>query len=175
IGTPPDRVSLLVALWRNRKAVKTLTLSASQVQRLYREGVIDAGQATNRLSALGYNAADVKDLIALAKPDIAEAEPPDLSLAQLRQALNAELLTEPEVRQRLAARGFSAADIDLLLELWTVAPAAAEPAELAKADLRALLKAKLIDQAEAERRLKARGFAAADVTLLLKLWTGAAA
>ncbi len=175
LGRSQDRIDLLIRRWANRKAVKTATLSVAQVQRAFREGRLTDQAALGRFSALGYNPVDAGELLADARPDVAVTEPPELSLAQLFRALREDLLNEDQLRGRLQRRGYSPDDLQVLLDLATPDQPAAEPAELTKADIRALLRAQLIDSSQAQARLASKGLVQDDIDLLLALWNRAPA
>lgn len=167
LGVPQARADLLVKRWRNRKAIKTVTLSAAQVQRLLREGIIDGNAALERFSALGYNDTDARFLVDIATPDPAEVNPPDLTVSQLFRAQAAGIFDEAELRNRLQHRGYTAADIDVLVALATPDAPSTEAAELTKADLILAGKKKVLSADQVGERLRAKGYVAGDVEILL--------
>jgi hypothetical protein len=168
LGVTGRRVELLVRRWRHTAAVRTSTLSAQQVLRALREDVLTEGAARGRLLALGYPEADIPILLELATPEPAPKEPPELTVAQLKQALSAHVIDDTEYRRRLSRKGFSTVDIDILDQLAQPAVPNTEPPELTKAELIAATKARVITVDELVTRLERKGYEDDDIDILLR-------
>ena len=192
LGVPADRVALLIDLWTVEKAPRTVTLSASEVQRALRERVISEADARGRLAALGYNEADVTIKVRLSTPEEAAQEARELTVAQLqasgrRQVLasflaalaalddlvDQGLASQPEIEAlhgRLVARGYGEEDAwRLTLLAWPEPEAPGPPRErtlTAAQDLRAFRDG-LIDLADLQARLRALGYPEEDITILI--------
>jgi hypothetical protein len=167
-GVPQDRAGLLVLKWRNRKAARVAQLSVGQVQRLYRDGVISVPQALGRFHTLGYNEEDARHLLELALKEPSIPSTPELTPAQLFAAFHRKLLTEDQLRARLAARGYPADEIAILVTLADPDPAPKAAPELTIAELVKAVKGKVLDVAQFIDRLTARGYAADDIDVYVR-------
>lgn len=168
LGVPARRAGLLVALWRSRHAAKTATLTVGHIQHAIREKLIPDAFGFQRLQALGYNQGDAAMLLALAHPQAPANAPPTLTLSHLFRSLREKLLTPAQLYERLVRRGYSAEDVQILIELATPDLAAPEPAELTKAELIAAATKKALPVDAVQRRLAAKGYSAQDVDVLME-------
>ena len=147
LGVPAARAELLVRKATLVKAPRTAALSASQVQRALREGLIPEADARARLFALAYNERDTELLVRLAAPEPAPPEVRELSVAQLQDAARRRLLdgrraiadhldqvvarglaetdTLAALHDRLTARAYTDDDAWLLVALTFRLPSAA--------------------------------------------------
>jgi hypothetical protein len=65
---PPDQRDDLLALWDIERSVVTKQLTLAQATAAFKRGIIGQGDFTDRVAAMGYAAADVQILLALAAP-----------------------------------------------------------------------------------------------------------
>lgn len=106
-------------------------LSASQIQALLANGIIDPQEAMRRLVALGYSSADAQSLVSLTQaqntPD-APSTPkiPTLSAGQIQSLLNDGSISAVTATERLRSMGYSEADVKALVTQAT--PESAAPA-----------------------------------------------
>lgn len=168
IGVPVRRAQLLVNKWRSRHAVKSFTLTVSQIQQAVREQLIPDSYALQRFAALNVNPGDANLLLALAHAQSPPDAPATLSEAQLFRALREGLLNQAQLADRLLRRGHTPDDVRILVELATPDQPPQEPAELTKAELIAAAKKDILPIDAVQRRLAARGYSAQDVDTLMK-------
>lgn len=91
-----------------------------------------------------------------------------LTVAEIMRASKDDLLRPEEVQSRLLAMGYSESDTGVLMELNNVPLTGAGPLkDLTVAQIIKAVKKEVITRADAERRLVARGYDAADVKILL--------
>ena len=112
-GVPQERIFLLLDLWTVERAPRIVTLTASQILRLYTEGHWTADMVRPRVGALGYNAADTEDLLRIAAPEAAPPEVRELTVAQLQAAAR---------RGYLSGFGQVQAQLDALVENGVAIP-----------------------------------------------------
>lgn len=141
------------------------TLTLAQLTRAYKIGDITEQSLRERLAAMGYSPADVDALVSQIRyePPVPAAQ---LTLDQLRTALQTGDRTEQEVRQELASRRFSPTDADLLIAQMRAAP----PPPTAQLNIGQLRTAyQLGDLTEDVLRVELgnRGYKASDVSLLV--------
>lgn len=131
-------------------------LTRSDLIGAYRDGILDRGRLLASLSDLGYDPAEAELLAARA--DLAEG-------LERRKAVKTAVIAAgrsgaigiPEVEAQLAAAGFTAAEITVVVS--TIGDArAVKTAFPSKADLFAFSKAKLINEAELTAALSDLGF-----------------
>jgi hypothetical protein len=166
-GYGPEAVEVLVALAQPAVAVRARELTVSQLQRAFRQGLISEAELTSRLFELGYSADAAEILVDLARPP-AEAPPRELSVAQLQRALRNELLTEAEVQVQLIGLGYSAGAVSVLIALARPEELVLERDLTIAQDQRAFREG-LITEADLRGRLTAMGFSALDVDILVEL------
>jgi len=166
-GYGPEAIDALVALSQPAVAVRARELTLSQLQAAFRQGIIDEGRLRSRLLELGYAADAVDILVKLAQPpEVAQAKV--LSVSQLQRALRQGLLSEAEVQTQLTGLGYSAGAVSTLIAL-------ARPEELVKerdltvAQNQKAFREGLIDEDELRSRLTDMGFSALDVDILVEL------
>lgn len=92
----------------------TQNLSASQIQQLLNNGLIDPQEAVRRLVSLGYSLDDAKALVQLALPDSTEPTA-NLSVSQVQSLLNKGQLTPEQATSKLQTLGYTDADAAALV------------------------------------------------------------
>lgn len=150
---------------RNREK-ETAVVSVVRSRFLARE--IDETEASDRLTKIGIRA-DRRDFF-LDLWTFQRAETPNrLSEAQLRTAYQRGLITEQGYRERLAALGFLADDVDLIVLMARPAERATTPktADFTRADILRFYRQGKFDRARAEAELSRKGFDAEEIKLLL--------
>lgn len=103
---------------------------------------------------------------------VATAQAPTLTVARLTAAFRAGLLAREDLAQELAERGYSPADVDILVateEARLEPPTTAQARQLTLGDLRAMYDLGVISAADFARHLRDRGFGVEDVDALLAL------
>jgi Holliday junction resolvasome RuvABC DNA-binding subunit len=116
LGYSAEAADVLVELARPAEEAQPRELTVSQLQRALREGLLPEAEVQAQLTSLGYSAGAVSTIIALAHPEELVKER-DLSVAQGQRAFREGLISEEELRRRLADLGFSSLDVDILVEL----------------------------------------------------------
>ena len=167
IGLPEARINLLLELWRRQRAVRTSGLSASQLQRLYHEGLINEATLRERLTTLGYNETDVAYLVQIAAPE-APAEARRLTLAQDREALREGYIDTAEFTARLQEMGYPPEDISILVDL-AQPETIVEVQVLSVSQLQRAFRQGIIGEAELRGGLAERGYTAAAIDTLVAL------
>jgi hypothetical protein len=119
-------------------------LSASQLQRAYKAGLISDAQLLDQLLALGYTQDDAQLLVDMATPEPAAKER-QLSAAQLAAGFRSGLVTAEELLTRLQAAGYAQADAEILrdIALQQMEP---DARRLSVAQLKEAYKAELVDR-----------------------------
>ena len=145
MGYNDKDAKFLVDITDKEPASQERRLSASQLQRAYKGGLISDAQLLDQLLALGYTQEDAALLVDMATPEPAAKER-QLSGAQLAAGFRAGLLTDAELVERLTAAGYAQADAELLRDLAARQP---DPPErkLSVAQLKELYKAETLDKA----------------------------
>jgi hypothetical protein len=191
-GLPPDRIVLLIDLWTVQKAPRVVTLSAAEVQRAFREGIITEAAGRGRLRDQGYNEEDVAIKIALARPEPAPPEVRELTVAQLAaatrrgflssfitvrdaidDAIEAGLTTRTETEAffaELTLRHFTDVDAWVIVALTFPEPEEPPPVRertLTAAQVLRALKDGIIGEPEAVGRLSEMGYDERDVAILI--------
>jgi hypothetical protein len=139
-------------------------LSAAQLQKAYKLGIVSDAQLSEQLLTLGYSQADAKLLVQMAVPTPVE-KALQLSVSVLQVALRSGLLTDAEFLARVTTLGYSQADVELLVKM--AAPAPADKArQLSASQLQVGFRSGLVTEAELLEKLTALGYAQADAELL---------
>lgn len=146
-------------------AVVPPTLNLAQLTRAYKIGDLTEQDLRERLAAMDYSAADVGVLVSQIRyePPVPAAQ---LSLDQLRTALQTGQLEEMQVRLELEGRRFSRADADLLIIQMRAAPPP-PTAQLNIGQLRTAYQLGDIAEDILRAELGNRGYKSGDVSLLV--------
>ena len=156
MGYNDKDAKFLVDITDKEPASQERRLSASQLQRAYKGGLISDAQLLDQLLALGYTQEDAALLVDMATPEPAAKER-QLSGAQLAAGFRAGLLTDAELVERLTAAGYAQADAELLRDL-ALPNVEAESRRLSVAQLKEAYKAELLDKAGLLVELLALGY-----------------
>lgn len=174
----PADAQILIALATPQAPADTPpTLTLSHLFRGLREGLLTPPQLSERLARRGYSPEDVRILIELATPDQVPAEPAELTKAELIAAAKKKSLPVDAVQRRLAAKGYSAQDVDVLLlnQGFDFTPTGQlldyPRRDLTVAQLSKSYRTGLIDEKEFRFRLGELAYADADIDLLVELAT----
>lgn len=158
-GYGDERTSLLAQLLREERSTKILDEMAATARRLWHDGKITEQETRALLESAHWTAAEID--LALAHEELALREDKALSVAQLVEAFELQILPAAELRDRLRHRRFTDEDIDVLLALKTKRLTAAQVME-------ARIRGQLTDT-EATGRLAGMGYRAEDIPVLLAL------
>lgn len=156
-GFNPDRAAILVALAAN-------TLSAADVQQLYRMQKVQHDDAITLLRIAGFPQATAEQLLVLANAR-EETKLLDEIAANARRLYKAGELDQEGVSGFLVQAGFSPDEVQLALTADQLA--LKETRSLSLAELQALLGATHITPDDFRARLTKMHYAAADIELLL--------
>jgi hypothetical protein len=139
-------------------------LSAGQLQRARKIGIITDAQLSEQLLALRYSQADAELLVKMAVPTPVE-KARQLSVSLLQVALRSGLLTDAAFLAKVTTLGYSPEDAELLVKV--AAPAPVEKArQLSASQLQVGFRSGLVTEAELLEKLTALGYAQADAELL---------
>ncbi len=115
-GVSAERRDLLIRRWDLDKAQKPRTLSVSQLQRAFRQGLITDVELLDGILVEGYNQRDAELLVDMIDEEPARRER-RLSVSQLQRAFQAGELTDVELLQAFIGLDYSQADAELLVNL----------------------------------------------------------
>lgn len=174
-GFAEDEIVDLIPLWDVDRELRAATdaeraekdLTKTEIIGAYTDelmGEVDAGEA---LRMLGYDDAEVEVLIRRADLARLKAQRTDTE-ATLHTLYVAGKKNPGDVRSQLGALNVTSARIDALLVKWDAELDAKSP-ELTVAQISAALKAGIIDEAAANRRLEHLGYAAEERTIIIAL------
>lgn len=167
LNLPEARVDLLLELWSRKAAVRTVTLSASQLLRLHREGLMPEATLRERLAIQGYNDTDVDYLVQLS-PEEPPAEPRTLTVGQVRTAFRGGVIDLSEYTGRLQDLGYPPEDISVLVDLD-------QPAEIVEvkvltvSQLQRAFRRGFITEGDLRDGLRERGYSEDQVDVLVAL------
>jgi len=170
MGYNDKDAKFLVDITDKEPASQERRLSASQLQRAYKGGLISDAQLLDQLLALGYTQEDAALLVDMATPEPAAKER-QLSGAQLAAGFRSGLLTDAELVERLTAAGYAQADAELLRDI-ALPNVEAESRRLSVAQLKEAYKAELLDKAGLLVELLALGYTDRDAGWLQTIITG---
>lgn len=169
---------LLIALAHPQAPADTPpSLTLAQLFNALHEGLLTQAQLTDRLLRKGFIPDDVRILVELATPDLAAPEPAELTKAELIAAAKKKVLPVDAVQRRLAAKAYSAQDIDVLLktqgfDFTPTGQLVSYPLrDLTVAQLSKSYRTGLIEEKEFRFRLAELSYADADIDLLVDLAT----
>ncbi len=135
------------------------------VLELYRDHAITRADATHRLEAAGWVAADLPLLLELAELRRAREET-DAAVRVVRSQYVARRIDEHQALADLSTLGVAADRKDRLMRLWNL-ERAGTVRHLTEAQVARLVKLGTISRAAGLSRLEAQGYSAADAALLL--------
>jgi len=178
LGMQKDRIEIEVQLAKlDRKDSVERALTKADQESLFRFDIIDEAKYRDRLLGMGFDPAEVDDLVALAKkrkiPTAPEAELA-LTKAEIGALFVSNLKSEEWARSKLDSRGYTSEEIEDLILLWrSRIPQGPLPpdAALTKGDLEALFIAKLKPEEWIRSELVTRGYNAQEIQDLIDLWT----
>lgn len=156
MGYNDKDAKFLVDITDKEPASQERRLSASQLQRAYKGGLISDTQLLDQLLALGYSQEDAALLVDMATPEPAAKER-QLSGAQLAAGFRAGLLTDAELVEKLTAAGYAQADAELLRDI-ALPHVDTEARRLSVAQLKQAYKAELLDESGLLVELLALGY-----------------
>jgi len=168
-GFATDIAQALIDKALAQRHAKSRDLAESQIVELYQDEAIDATQATDMLTALGYSGDEAAMVLSLY----------DLKrLRQFRQAVVARIrsayvtrhVDDNEAVTALDATGTPPDQRNQLIQLWALEREVSTK-ELTLAQIHAALKAGLIDVDEFNLRLRGMGYSQPDADLLTALYT----
>lgn len=169
-GYEDDIVSGLVHAATSEQVTKAKGVSVSQIEELYEEQAISEAEALSHLRILGYTHANAMFVLRVA--DIKRHRKLlDAAIAPIRSRYIARVISDAEAGSLLDKLHVPTAQRDQLLAYWTVDRAAGMKV-LTPAQVVAANKAGLIDDTNAEARLRQHGYSHEDAQILLDLEKG---
>lgn len=178
LGYNPQDAAALVALARPQApANEPPALTLAQLFSARRQDLINDAQLQDRLLRRGYSPQDLEILLELATPDQPPPEPAQLTKAELIRAAKEKTLPVDAVQRRLAARGYSAQDVDVLLETegFDITPTGQLVSyprrDLTVAQLSKAFRTGLLEEKELRFRLAELSYAEEDIEILVELAT----
>jgi len=169
-GYEDDVVGPLIKAFASPKVHTAKELTASVVEELFYELAIDEATAIKDLEALGYTAANAKDLLQ-AQELKREKAIRQAATTAIKTALIGRKITENEAQSQLSALGMPHGQVDFTLTMWKV-DREAHTVNLTAAQITKANIAGLINDTEAEERLELMGYHHEDARILLDLEHG---
>lgn len=116
LGYSPANVDLMMALAEVKRVQRFVTAAITRVRSAYLTGKIDENEVGIQLDALAVPSAQREELLAIWSIDRTTITK-TLTAAQIRQAVNRELITREDGLGRLLLQGYNEIDADLFLDL----------------------------------------------------------
>jgi SOS response regulatory protein OraA/RecX len=167
MGYPPEDISILLDLAQPAEIVEVKALSVSQLQRAFRQGIINEDELRTSLAERGYSPDAVDALVELAQPAVA-VRARELTLSQLQSAFRQGIIDEGRLRSRLTELGYAADAVDVLVKL-AQPPEVAQAKVLSVSQLQRALRQGLLSEAEVQTQLTGLGYSAGAVPVLIAL------
>jgi len=117
LGFSPDDIPLLYNLNPTPVVDEERSISASTVRRAYREHLMSAQELRTTLEGLRYSAREVALIVAIEDVSIA-SEAKILQAAQIREAWEENVLTDPEALHWMADAGYEMQSAQIMLSTW---------------------------------------------------------
>jgi len=167
LGHDPDNMALLYHLNIADDVEEAKTVSLTTSKRAFREGLLSEAEFRGLLDALGKSDQEIDLLIAL-EVEGRESDQKILTVSQIKNAWEENVLSDQEATHWLSEHGFEATEIKLVMDTWK---ADAEPVfrKLNKGTIIGAYVAAVINRNEASLKLIAVGFRPADARLELDL------
>ncbi|RLG06440.1 MAG: hypothetical protein DRN68_06940 [Thaumarchaeota archaeon] len=150
------------------------SLTTSQIEGLFKKGLIDEAKAKEKLMRNEYTEEDAELIISLWKAEEEEKtkeEVKELNRSLLDRLFIADLISEDDYRNKLRELGYTDEDIDLLVNLAKTKKEVRveEPKVLSKSDVLKAYREELIDEETAKKKLKELNYTDEDIELLLNM------
>lgn len=166
-GLAADLAEAYLLSGSSQKTAKTKDLAESTIVTLYRDRLIDAGQAGSMLGSLGYDGAEAAFLLAIADLELAQRFL-NAAVSRIHTLYVGHRIDRGTAGGVLAQLNVPASGIDDLLGIWDY-ERAANVKTLTPAEYASAMHAGIIDQATAQADLEALGYLPHDAWLYLSI------
>jgi len=167
IGYDPKDIPLVIALHDSDAQKEATEVSLSTARSSFKKDLITEAEYRALLTSLGKSVQEISLLVQL---DAAskETEARDLTVGQIKAALNNAVIVETEARHQLALLGFESGSVDILIDTWKkeLIPSFAR---LNRSTILQAYQFGVITRQTAFTRLQEVGFNADDADLQLRL------
>lgn len=154
-----------IALWIKLAFRK---MAQGDIFTAWHKGLIPEAEMVGRLRALGYDPADIPLLVQL-NPDPEAARDKDASASDVRAAFRAGVVSEAQLRSLLAATGYTAAAIDLIVSIERAKQQIAD-SSLTIGEIKSAWSDNVLTDQEARHWLAEAGVEAERAEILLATW-----
>jgi len=150
---------------------RTRFITRSDIDKLYKLGLIDIEAYKALLAKLGYSDEAIEKYVSVLTAEKTEKEK-DLTKSEILRAYKKGILTATDARVQLRALGYSDDEINILLELYTVTAEVdkkTETKEVTKSTILRAYRYNVIDKEEAVSRLRELGYSDKDIEIMLSI------